>query len=491
MGTDLASRRNTRNIIADDRGGHPLGAGRSFDVSRAVSALPSLDAARLRSLATGNTANLVATGFALAALRLLGSLLLTRMLPTDAFGTIAIVSSVAVTFGLLSDLGIAAFVVRHEGDLTREFLDEVWTIRLIYCAFLTLLTAAAGFPVAYALAKPELALPIAMGGLIFIFSALDSLAFASMLRRHRVKRLNLIEIATQLATLAASVGIAVAFRNFWALIVGGFVGQLVRAALTYVVFEDQNRRWAFSKSRVQELWKFSRYISASTFLTLLVTQADKFILGRTMNLGALGLYNIALNITSVPLGFANQFAEKILFPRVSDAVRTKSANVSAAFYGNLSVSVLMVSVAALTAGAADLVIRILYPAKIDGAAVFLRIVMVGIVFAINNSRINHLMIALGRTSFTFTTNLVRCSALIVGVVVGFYTVGVIGVIWAFSLIEVAAQIYGWWQLYKVGIIRVKFELAILSIALMSYGFAVILARVGYFAIEAVLGGRWL
>lgn len=443
----------------------------------------------MRALATGNTGNLVLTGIMLAALRLVGSVLLTRLLPTDAFGTMAIVSSVAVTFGLLLDLGIVAFVVRHEGELTRELLDEVWTIRLIYGLGLCMATVAASIPIANALAKPELAMPIAVGGLTFVFGSLDSLALASMLRKHRVKRLNAIEVGAQMAALFACIVLAIVWRNFWALIVGGFVGQIVRAGLTYVFFEDQARRFVFSRSRVEELWKFSRYISMSTFLTLLVTQCDKFILGRIMSLGSLGLYNIAINIASVPLNIANQYSEKITFPRVSDSVRFHDDDVCKSFYAHMSIALLMMCGAAVCIGLSKEIVEILYPDSINGAATYLQIAMVGIIFSINNSRINHLMIALSDSRFTLEVNIVRATFLVGASVVGYYVYGALGVIWAFSLVEVSAQIFGWWRLRAKRLLRVRYEAMILGAVIASFAAGVVLAQMSSLASMSVEVGR--
>ncbi len=95
----------------------------------------AIDAAR--KMIAGDTAIVVGTMLIQNMIRVVGSMILTRMLSAEAFGVIGVISSVAVTFGLLSDIGIVAFVVRHERSNERTFLDEVWTLRMIRSLLLT------------------------------------------------------------------------------------------------------------------------------------------------------------------------------------------------------------------------------------------------------------------------------------------------------------------------------------------------------------------
>ena len=253
---------------------------------------------RMRALLSGNTGSLVITAIIQMVLRIAGSVIMTRILPPEAFGTIAVVTSVAVAFALLSDIGIIAFLIRHEHDISRELLDEIWTIRLIRGLALSALVAVFSWPIALLLAKPEIALALAVGGLTFVFDGFDSLAMIKAIRDQQIKRLNNIEVGIHMASLIASIVLALLLRNYWALLATQFFGQTVRAVASYAFFPGNSRRWRWRASRARELWGFSKYITASTVVTLITTQADKFVFGRVLSLGQLGQYTVAGNISN-------------------------------------------------------------------------------------------------------------------------------------------------------------------------------------------------
>lgn len=430
---------------------------------------------RMRTLLSGNTGSLVITAVIQTVIRIGGSVVMTRILPPEAFGTIAIVTSVAVAFALLSDIGIIAFLIRHEGDIDRDLLDEIWTIRLIRGAALSCLVALFSWPIAMALAKPELVLALAVGGLTFLFDGFDSLAMVTAIRDQKIKRLNRIEIWLQLTGLMTGIMLGLALKNYWALILNQFLAQSLRAWVSYAYFPGYSRRWRWRMARAQELWGFSRYITASTVITLITTQADKFVFGRMLSLSQLGQYTVAGNISQGPVSVASAYAGRILFPRYAEMNRADPDQLPDVFYRYKR---LTQSGYALACGGlimcAPLVTHILYTDEFSDVAIYLQILLVGGLFSLNNFSINELMIARGQTSYSFTVNLCRLVFLLLGGPALYFWLGPIGLVWAMGLVEVAALAFGWYTLARIGVLRVRLELEPLLSALVGLllGYAV-------------------
>lgn len=414
---------------------------------------------RARALFSGNTGSLIITAAIQTVLRIGGSVVMTRILPPEAFGTIAIITSVAVAFALLSDIGIIAFLIRHEGDISRDLLDEIWTIRLIRGFALSALVAVFSWPIAVLLAKPELALALAVGGLTFLFDGLDSLAMVTAIRDQQIKRLNKIEVSLQLLSLVASIALGLLLRNYWALLASQFFGQTARAWASYVFFPGNMRRWRWRSSRARELWGFSKYITASTIVTLITTQADKFVFGRVLTLGQLGQYTVAGNISQGPVSVATAYAGRILFPRYAELNRADPEQLGLAFYRykRLTQNAYATACGGLIA-CVPLVTRILYTDAFADVAIYLQILLIGALFTLNNFSINELMIARGKTSFTFAAGLCRLAFLLVGGTILFLWLGVIGLVWAIGLVEVAALVFGWYTLNRIRVLNVRREL---------------------------------
>jgi O-antigen/teichoic acid export membrane protein len=104
--------------------------------------------------------------------------------------------------------------------------------------------------------------------------------FFTALRNREVKRLNKIDIIAQMFGVVASIALALLLRNYWAILTANLLGQLFRVWVSYAWFKGSRRRWSLSRPRSAELWKFSRFITGSTILTLIISQTDKVALSK-------------------------------------------------------------------------------------------------------------------------------------------------------------------------------------------------------------------
>ena len=65
------------------------------------------------------------------ALKLVSTLVLSRLLAPQVFGIVVIVNTVRVGVELLSDIGIEQNIVRHPDGLTPQFFNTAWTLQML------------------------------------------------------------------------------------------------------------------------------------------------------------------------------------------------------------------------------------------------------------------------------------------------------------------------------------------------------------------------
>ena len=68
-------------------------------------------------------------------LRFIGNLVLARLLTPDAFGLMAVVSTLMLGLNLLSDIGTGPTIIQSPRGAERVFLDTAWTMRTGIIAF--------------------------------------------------------------------------------------------------------------------------------------------------------------------------------------------------------------------------------------------------------------------------------------------------------------------------------------------------------------------
>ncbi|WP_188657885.1 oligosaccharide flippase family protein [Sphingomonas metalli] len=397
-------------------------------------------------------------------LRIVSSMVLTRLLSADDFAVVGVITSVLVTVALVSDIGVGAFIVRDERTVERRFRDEVWTLRLARGIILSVLTAVFAGPLANFMEKPALAPVIAVAGLTSLIDGLGSLAPIVALRSRKVRKLIGIDVGAQILGLAISIGLAAVIGSYWAIILSNLISQALGVVFSYVLYDDSSQRWRLSMQRSAELWRFSRFITGSTILTLAITQGDKLILSRLLPLDVLGLYVIAGGLAMAPMALVSGYAGRILYPLLAEVRREAPETLAWRFYHDRMVPTLLYAFAAGgLIGFGPSLIVLLYDPRYTGAGAYLQIMAIAPFFMMGNYAANEVMIALGHPRFTFTVNVVRLIYLLVAGWLGWTFLGVIGIVWAVGTVEVVAQLYGWIALRRQAILDLRYEMLFLLV----------------------------
>lgn len=431
-------------------------------------------------LAKGKFALILGTVAALNFLRLASSVLLTRMLDAHAFGVAGFITSVTIVFGMVSDLGIFAFVVRHKEADDARFLDEVWTIRLLRSFVLGTVTILLASPVAHLLAKPELTLPLACSGALFVGEGVGSMAFAVGVRHQQLGRLATMDVLAGAIQLPISIVLALWLRSYWALVFAGILGSFFKAALSYLLFEGSVRRFRFNAARMREMWSFSRYIAGSSILTMVVTQSDKMALTRLMPLNLFGYYSIATTLAAAPSALVQQYCSRVIYPYFAALWRDDPEKMRAQYYSRRrKVTLFYTFSVAMAIGFAPLIVEILYDHRYAQVGTYLAILLISPCLAMNNSIAQQVLIASGRVQHTMYMNIARCTWLLVFGIVGYFTLGTMGVVIAVGTIEVGALLYSWTVLIPARMFKAHEEFLTLAVGFAGFVIGAVLARLAF------------
>lgn len=238
------------------------------------------------------------------AIRLASNLILTRLLLPEAFGLMAMVTTVQIGLAMLSDLGIRQSVIRSERAEDPDFLRTAWTVQVMRGAVIAALVLAVGLALGAfgpALATPGTVYADPLLPALIMVSALsvlvDALASTNTLLAHRrmdFRRIAFVRLGAQVLGTAVMVALALQWASVWALLIGALVGACLRTLLSHLVFSGPTMRPAWDLEIRTELWRFGRWIIGSSAMGFLTQHADRLILGALLPSSSLGLYMIAL-----------------------------------------------------------------------------------------------------------------------------------------------------------------------------------------------------
>ncbi|CAH2598847.1 Oligosaccharide flippase family protein [Rhodovastum atsumiense] len=277
-----------------------------------------------------------------SAIRLGGNLLLTRLLPPEAFGVIAIVYAVSTGLALLSDLGINQNVlVSRRGD-DPVFLQTAWTMQVVrsLCIGLACATCGAAVYASTWLGLFEPGTVYSDARLPFILCAFALTTFAAGFESIKIRqaqrqlhlvRLTLLELGSQAVGLIGTIVLAYSFRSVWALVAGAAISGLVKIVGSHVLLPGVKARFRWDRECVRNLIQFGRWIMASSALWFFIQSGDKLLLGGIVDARTVGYYAIATILLGVVQTLFLALVSSVMLPSLSQVSREDQQRLRRAF----------------------------------------------------------------------------------------------------------------------------------------------------------------
>lgn len=230
-------------------------------------------------------------------LGLCSTLVLVRVLLPEDFGLVALGAAFAQTIEAFSSLGTEDALVR-EPHPTRAMYDTAFTLGAMRGALTGAVVAFAALPTAAFFNEPRLApLLWSLAGLAVVDGLLN-VGVVDFRREFQFHKELLLNILPRLVSVVVAVGLAVAFRSYWALIAGQATYRLLRVAASY-------RMHPFRPRLSLEAWRGLMLFSAWTWVLSMIQMAqarvDAFVIGRSLGTGDVGAYALGAEIATLPM----------------------------------------------------------------------------------------------------------------------------------------------------------------------------------------------
>jgi lipopolysaccharide exporter len=415
-------------------------------------------AARMRM--TGSSALALSTVLT-NLVRVISTMCLTRLLSPEVYGITGMIMSVFYMINMVTDIGLQAYVVRHERSDEAHFLDAVFTIHMIRGIVLAGFAMVLAWPLSWILGQPQLVLPLLVSSLVFVIDGQVSLHQFRGLRDGKVQRFAMIDLLTGVSQTLTAIALAFLLRNVWAIVISMLIGSSLRAWATYYLFPGGRHSFRPDRGIAADFWRFSRVIATSSALTLIIGQVDKLTLGRTLSLKDFGVYVVATSLAAAPTAFAFSYASSIVYPAVAAAWREGNCLTDAYYRCWGRFFYLYAFAGGSLVGGADLLIRFLYDPRYLSAAHYLSILAVSTAIMMLTRSMETVEVAMGRPRIALELNVTRLIWLVSGGIFAIVRKDPLIFVLTIGLVEVPAYIFAAWRLTRVGVIRWTREFSLL------------------------------
>ncbi|MES2636862.1 MAG: oligosaccharide flippase family protein [Pseudomonadota bacterium] len=415
-------------------------------------------------------------------IRLGSNLVVTRIFEPEIFGVMAIVTVVAIGIAMFSDLGLWAFVVRHKDPTNPRLLSAVWTIQVIR-GWLTLLAVGLialiimfgneYFPQFFegVYADPRLPILIFVAGIPSVINGYRSMASPVMSRQMQHGKLELMELASQILSVAVVIAWVLVYPSIWALAAAGIVSSIVGTFLSYRLFPFRHSL-VWDRAIAKEVFDFGKWIVVSSILTYLFMQGDKLFLAGKITASELGVYSIAFMLSGVLVSVTNSIAAKIVFPTLSSAVHEDRKSLKEKYYKiRIYVDLSNFLAAGILIALAPTIVELLYDARYSSAGWMFQILMFSLIGNALALIPIQCLSALSVTKLNMWVMMVRSVGLLVGLPVFYHFYGLYGAVWVVAVIPFLALPIIYWNLAQHAVFSFYKEIRMLPVVGLGYIFA--------------------
>ena len=251
------------------------------------------------------------------AIRLLSTIVLSRILVPQYFGLMTLLNTVIIGLTLFSDLGLTPNIIRSPRGDEPGFLNTAWTMQVMRGVGLWVICVLMSWPFASFYGEPQLRFLVPVIGFSLVISSFNSTSISTLSRRMAVRELSLVELGIQTSQFLFTVAWALIDRSVWALVGGRIFSDCVRLVVSYRLIPGQRNWFHWDRPAARELFALGRWVFLSTALTFLANQSDRMILGKLVSLQTLGLYGVAFALSDVPRQIIMTFRGYIVMPFVA------------------------------------------------------------------------------------------------------------------------------------------------------------------------------
>lgn len=400
-------------------------------------------------------------------IRIVSSLIMTRLLFPEAFGLVTAAISLIVGIALISDVGIRTVVMRSVHGEDTAFLRLAWTIQavrgaalwsalVLFCLFLDLDSVRTLLPSESVFADSQFPLITSVLGLSLILAGLESTAVHLNSRRLNLKPVILIDAISRIASLPVMIAAAWSLRSVWAIVIGTLLTSAIRLTMTHLFVPGPRMRLHWEKAHIGEFIHVGKWTSAASAATFISGQGDRLFIGLFLSSSALGLYSIAkLSIEALSSLF-DRLNSSLAVPVLGEVIRNDAGLLKAKYYRfRLPFDLSAPFLAGIVSSTGLTIIGILYDPRYIDAGYMLEILAIGLMM-FSPSLILSVFPLTGHPEISAIVSAVQAVCLFTFMLIGFGVAGVTGTIYGIALHRIVPTVVtlvlshrrGWLDLWK-------------------------------------------
>jgi lipopolysaccharide exporter len=244
------------------------------------------------------------------------NMVVARLLAPNAFGTMAILLSASSLLHTLTDIGVREAIIQNQRGTEREYVNSAFLLSFLRALGLACLLFIAAPWIAQFYGNPELTVLLRFASLTLVFDGATSPRVCIAIKNLKFYRLAVINHGGGICGVILTVVLSYFIRDIWALVLGLVAESLFRVVFSYILY-PYIPSLVWDRDSVKSLLSFSKGLFGLSFLNLIFSRTDIFVMAKLYPATQLGLYTMAIYLAQAPASFLMNTLGQTLLPTIS------------------------------------------------------------------------------------------------------------------------------------------------------------------------------
>lgn len=231
-------------------------------------------------------------------LGVISTIVLVRLLAPEDFGLMALAVSIYAFAEQLRTFNFGMAIIQNQRASAAHY-HCAWSLEITLSIGAALLVVFAAPQVASFYENEHLSSVLYIMAMIIVVNGLANIGIIDFQKTMRFDREFALFFSSKVGSFLITIVLALALRNYWALVLGMLANALFSTLLSYHMHAFRPR---FSLKLWRELMSFSSWIFINNSLQFFNQNIQNFILGKTMGPGKLGMFSVANEVSTVTHG---------------------------------------------------------------------------------------------------------------------------------------------------------------------------------------------
>jgi len=245
--------------------------------------------------------------------RLIGfvsTVILARLLTPEDFGVVAIAMSCFALIDIFSKLGFQTALIQNQ-QAGNEHYSSAWTLNLLFGGVAALFLVLISDYVANLYSNNAIKEILWVVSLLFLLNGVKNIGVVDFQKNLTFSKEFKLIIIPKFISFFVTIGLALYFLNYWALVFGNVVWKILEVVVSYRMHSFRPK---FCLTKGKELFSFSKWLMLNNIFHFINTRSPELILGKTISPEASAVYNLSFEIGTMSTSEVVSNLNRAIYP---------------------------------------------------------------------------------------------------------------------------------------------------------------------------------